>query len=210
MIQSNCPGIQEKLTMKAVFAAVPEHVLEWRRRTDADQWDEMWEGVLHMAPSPTRAHQDAELTLAIWLRQNWAAPNGCRVFTRINVAERGTWPDNYRIPDIVMLTPARFHIDRDEYFDGGPDAVVEIHSPDDEAYEKLDFYAKVGVREVWIIDRDSKQPEIFELAGEEYRKRSPGADNWLRSEVAGAEMRATGQAKLEIRLVGRSESSLLP
>jgi hypothetical protein len=38
--------------MKAVMANVPEHILEWRRRTGADQWDEMWEGVLHMAPSP--------------------------------------------------------------------------------------------------------------------------------------------------------------
>ncbi len=34
--------------MKAVMASVPEHILEWRRRTGADQWDEMWEGVLHM------------------------------------------------------------------------------------------------------------------------------------------------------------------
>ena len=39
--------------MKAVMANVPEHILEWRRRTGADQWDEMWEGVLHMAPSPS-------------------------------------------------------------------------------------------------------------------------------------------------------------
>jgi len=192
--------------MKAVMANVPEHILEWRRRTGADQWDEMWEGVLHMAPSPNRDHQDFELALAMWLRLNWAEPNGCRVYTRINVSEPGTWPDNYRIPDIVLLTPERFHIDRNEYFDGGPDVVVEIHSPGDEAYEKLEFYAKLGVREVWILDRDTKRPEVFELAGDEYHARQADADDWIRSIVANLEMRATGDDKLEIRVVDRPQT----
>jgi Uma2 family endonuclease len=133
-------------------------------------------------------------------------PNGCHVYHQINVAERGTWPDNYRIPDLVLLTPARFPIDRNEYFDGGPDAVVEIHSPDDEAYEKLDFYAKVGVREVWIIERDTKRPEIFELVGDEYRAREAGAGGWLKSDVAGAELRATAVGELEIRIAGRDDT----
>src|SRR3990172_7275684 len=161
--------------MKAVMANVPEHILAWRRRTGADQWDEMWEGVLHMAPSPNRDHQDFEGALEAWLRQHWAAPGGGRVYHQINISEPGTWPDNYRIPDLVLLTPQRFDIDRNEYFDGGPDAVVEIHSPGDEAYEKLDFYAKVGVREVWVIERDTKRPEIYELVGDEYRAREASA-----------------------------------
>lgn len=192
--------------MKAVMANVPEHILEWRRRTGADQWDEMWEGVLHIAPSPNRDHQDFELALAMWLRLNWAEPKGCRVYIRINVAEPGTWPDNFRIPDVLLLTPARFHIDRNEYFDGGPDAVVEIHSPGDEAYDKLDFYAKVGVREVWIIDRDTKRPELLELIGDEFRAIEAGADGWMRSTVAGTELRATTDGELEIRIVGRDDT----
>jgi Uma2 family endonuclease len=192
--------------MKAVMANVPEHILEWRHRTGADQWDEMWKGVLHMAPSPNRDHQDFELTLAMWLRLNWAIPNSCRVYTRINVAEAGAWPDNYRIPDIVLLTPARFDIDHNEYFDGGPDAIVEIHSPGDEAYDKLDFYAKVGVREVWIIDRDTKRPELFELVGDEFQPQETDAEGWLRSNVAGVELRATAGEKLEIRIADRENT----
>src|ERR1044072_4845989 len=109
--------------MKAVMATVPPDILEWRRRTGADQWDEMWEGVLHMAPSPNRDHQDFEGALEAWLRLNWAGPNGCRVYHQINVAQPGTWPKNYRVPDLVLLTPKRFHIDCNEYFEGGPDAV---------------------------------------------------------------------------------------
>jgi Uma2 family endonuclease len=106
----------------------------------------------------------------------------------------------------VLLTPARFEIDRNEYFDGGPDAVVEIYSPGDETYEKLDFYAKLGVREVWIIDRDSRQPEVFLLAGDEHRPLEAMAGGWLNSKVTGVEMRATSDEKLEFRLAGRDDT----
>jgi Uma2 family endonuclease len=193
--------------MKAVMASVPEHILEWRRRTGADRWDEMWEGILHMAPSPNRDHQGFEFRLESWLYEHWAKPNGCQVYHQRNVAEPGTWPDNYRVPDLVLLTPMRFDIDQNEFIDGGPDVVVEIHSPGDEAYEKLDFYAKVAVREVWIINRDSKRPEIFELVGGEHRSRMADANGWLRSDVASAEFRAAGDGKLEIRLTGHPETA---
>lgn len=193
--------------MKAVMANVPEHILQWRRRTGADRYDEVWEGVLHMAPVPNRDHQDFAFCLAMWLRSNWAEPLGCHVHLEINIAEPDTWPDNYRIPDLVLLTRARFHIDRNEYFNGGPDAVVEIHSPGDEAYDKLDFYAKVGVREVWIIERDTKRPEVFELAGDEYVLREADAEGWMRSDVANAQMRANVEGALEIRVVDRPETA---
>jgi Uma2 family endonuclease len=192
--------------MKAVMANVPEHILEWRRRTGADQWDEMWEGVLHMAPSPNRVHQDFEYNLEAWLRQYWAEPNGCRVYHQINVSEPGTWPDNYRIPDLVLLTPARFQIDCNEYFDGGPEVVVEIHSPGDEAYDKLDFYAKIGVLEVWIIDRDTKQPEMLKSLGGEFRAIDADEQGWIRSAVTGVELRAVSNGKLHARIFGRDDT----
>jgi Uma2 family endonuclease len=192
--------------MKAVMANVPEHILEWRRRTGADQWDEMWEGVLHMAPSPNREHQDFELALAMWLRTYWGQPNGSCVYTRINVAEPGTWPNNFRIPDIVMVTPARFRIDRNEYFEGGPDVVIEIHSPGDESYDKLLFYASVGVREVWIVDRDNKRPEVYELIDGAFQMADPIAEDWIQSKVTGIEMRGVSQDQFEIRLISRDDT----
>jgi Uma2 family endonuclease len=192
--------------MKAVIANVPEHILEWRRRTGADQYDEMWEGVLHMAPSPNRNHQDFELALAMWLRLNWAKPYGCRVYTRINVSEPGTWPDNYRVPDIVLLRPERFQIDRNEYFDGGPDAVIEIRSPDDKTYEKFGFYAKANVREIWVIDRDTRKAELFELVRSDFCTREPNADGWLQSIVAPVELRTTSVDDLEIQIIGREDT----
>ena len=54
--------------MKAVIADVPQHLLDSRARNGADQWDEMWEGVLHMPPAPNREHQGLEWELETWLR----------------------------------------------------------------------------------------------------------------------------------------------
>jgi hypothetical protein len=56
--------------------------------------------------------------------------------------------------------PAR---DRGTYWHGGPIVALEVVSPDDRSREKLDFYAKIGTREVLIIDRDPIQIELFQL-----------------------------------------------
>ncbi|MEX2120353.1 MAG: Uma2 family endonuclease [Pirellulales bacterium] len=187
------------------MAEVPQRLLQWRQETGADQYDEIWEGVLHMPPVPNREHQDLEGSLEFWLRLHWAQPLGHKVYHQINVASPGGWPDkNYRVPDLVLLTPDRFGIDRNEYFDGGPDVVVELHSPNDESYEKLDFYAAVGVREVWIIDRDSRRPELFVCGEGRHAPRTADADGWIASAATGIELRHVAAAhKLALRMAGR-------
>jgi Uma2 family endonuclease len=124
------------------------------------------------------------------------------VYHQINVASPGGWPHNYRIPDLVLLTPERFHIDRNEYFEGAPDVVVEIRSPGDETYDKLEFYATLGVLEVWIIDRDRKRPEIYTLQAGQYERRAPDAEGWVGSAVTGIQLRAGESGKLAMRLAG--------
>jgi Uma2 family endonuclease len=160
----------------------------------------MWEGVLHMPPMPNRSHQDLEGAIEAWLRQFWAPSSGGRCYHQINVASIGGWPTNFRIPDLVLLNPDRFHIDKNEYFEGGPTVVVEIRSPDDETYEKLDFYAQLGVVEVWVIDRDSRRPEIFALRGGKYERVSPGAagDQW--SPTANVRLGTSPAGKLVLQL----------
>jgi Uma2 family endonuclease len=106
----------------------------------------------------------------------------------------------------VLLTPGRFGIDRNEYFHGAPDVVVEIHSPGDESFDKLPFYAQLGVPEVWIIDRDTKDPQVFALGAEEYAARSIDADGWLRSPATGVEFRVETPFKLTLRLAGDEAS----
>lgn len=186
--------------------AVMPDVLAYRRRTGADRWDEMWAGVLHMPPAPNRAHQDLSYLLENWLRKHWAASIGGRVHHEVNVASPGRWPHDYRIPDLVLLKPDRFHVDRNEYFEGAPTAVVEIHCPGDEAYEKLDFYAELAVAEAWIIDRDSRRPEVYALAGGQYVQLEPNAEGWLAGGATGIWLRAVEGQKLQLQL-GQARSS---
>lgn len=188
--------------MKAVMPYVPPEILAWRKRTGAECRDEMWEGVLHMGLEPNREHQDLEWAMETYLRLRWARPRKAKVYHRINLASPGGWPHNYRIPDLVLLSPERFHIDHNEYFEGAPDVVVEIRSPNDEAYDKLEFYAELGVPEVWIIDRDSKEPEIYALRAGRYKRKAAGTERWVRSELTGVELRAGKPGKLAIRLEG--------
>ena len=125
-----------------------------------------------------------------WLRTHWARPRGNRVHLEANVASIGGWPNDYRIPDLVLLTPDRFGIDHDVYFEGAPTVVVEIRSPGDETMEKLPFYARLGVPEVWVVDRDTKQPELYLLRAGQYERQSPAADGWHRQPRDGVRFRA--------------------
>jgi len=197
--------------MKAVIPEVPPDILQLRLRTGADRWDEMWEGVLHMPPMPSRGHQDLEGEMETWLRTYWARPGGNKAYHQINLASPGGWPKDYRIPDLLLLTPERFDIDHDEYFEGAPEVVVEIRSPGDEAVEKMPFYAKLGVPEVWFVDRDTKTPQLFVLAEGEYREQAPDDDGWLRSGATGIRFRGEADQKLAMQIIDdQSTRQLLP
>jgi len=161
----------------------------------------MWQGVLHIMPTPYRDHQDLEWALETYLRAAWAKPRGAKVHHQINLASPGGWPDDYRIPDLVLLTSEHFDLDHNEYFEGAVDGVVELRSPGDETYDKLPFYEELGVGEVWVIHRDSKEPEIYLLKKNRYRKQRT-VQGWIRSELTGLELRSTESGQLAIRTQG--------
>jgi Uma2 family endonuclease len=88
--------------------------------------------------------------------------------------------------------------------------VVEIRSPGDESYEKLPFYAQLQIPEVWIIDRDTRQPEIFRLVDADYQSVPPDHDGWVVSSVTAVRMRAE-RGRLAIALLDDPASfRLLP
>jgi Uma2 family endonuclease len=124
------------------------------------------------------------------------------VFHEVNIASPSGWPDNYRIPDLVLLTPDRFAIDHDAYFEGAPTVVVEIRSPGDETMEKLPFYARLGVPEVWLIDRDSRRPEVLVLHAGQYQQQPPTADGWLDSAATGVRLRGEADNRLAMQIAG--------
>ena len=196
--------------MRAVMANVPPDILEWRKRTGGDRFDEMWNGVLHMASTPNRDHQELPGHVWRWLQDHWARPGGHHADPPRNVAPVGGWPHDYRIPDVVLLTSDRFGLDRNDYIEGPPTVVVEVRSPSDETYEKLPFYAALGVPEVWIVDRDSKQPQVHVLRAGDYTLQPAHGDGWTRSAATGVRLRPES-GKLAIQLGEQTETKrLLP
>jgi Uma2 family endonuclease len=192
--------------MKAVMPVALPEVMALRKSTGADIWDEMWEGILHMPPPPNLEHQSFEGSLETYLRLRWAPQHGAKVYHTVAVSPPGGWPNSYRAPDLVLLLPDRFTRIRGEYIEGAPNVVVEIHSPGDEAYEKLPFYAQLGAPEVWIIHRDKKTPESHVLKRGRYKKLAVRADGWTRSPGTGVELRVGKPGKLAVRLLGDEAS----
>ncbi|QDU23079.1 Uma2 family endonuclease [Urbifossiella limnaea] len=199
--------------MRAVIADLPKHWLAERKNSEAAQWDEVWEGVLHMPPMPNGLHQDFVLDLASYLKWEWAKPQGALVRHEVNLTtpeDEDRWTLNFRIPDVVLVSKDRLYIDKTEYMAGAPLVVVEVRSPRDETYDKFPFYAALGVPEVWVFDRDTRAPELYALAaGPAYQPIAPGADGWLVSPAAGVAFRHAGGAKVAAR-VGDGPAVELP
>jgi len=198
--------------MKAVIKEMPKKWLEERRASDASRYDEVWEGVLHMAPAPNTDHQELAGALFILLTERWAKRVGGLVLYEVNVTtpeDEPNWSNNYRIPDIVMLSPERLIYRKRDYIVGPPLVCIEFHSPGDESYDKLPFYAKLGVPEAWIIHRDSKEPELHVLDGESYQVAKVDEEGWGHSAAVGIAMKSANQ-KLLVRFGDEKEASIVP
>ena len=169
--------------MKALILQLPEEELVRRRQTGIDRYDEMWAGVLHMAPAPAYEHQRMVSAIDRFVGAL------CDRYARgvlapgINVFSDASGSQDYRIPDLTFVSAERQHIIApDGIRGGGPDVVIEIRSPEDETYAKLPFFARLGVREVIVVQRDSKDVEIFRLVGSEYMAVLQDDRGWTRSE----------------------------
>src|SRR5947209_3172810 len=120
-----------------------ERLIERRRRLGQDLFDEVWNGILHMNPSPAGRHAWIDQQLAVLLGPP-ALQAGLIATGPVNV---GLDQDNFRVPDRAL------HRDwSDRVWYPTVALVVEIVSPDDESWEKLDFYAERDVDEVLIVD----------------------------------------------------------
>jgi Uma2 family endonuclease len=170
--------------MKALILKLSDEELARRRLTGIDRYDEMWEGVLHMPPAPAYEHQRLVSAIDRFLGLLCERRERGVLAPAVNVFNKAAANPDYRIPDLTFVaTSRRDIIARDGIRGGGPDAVIEIRSPDDETYDKLPFFARLGVGEVIVVDRDTKKPEIYRLSGSQYLAVHPDFERWLRSEV---------------------------
>jgi len=166
--------------MRAVLVHVTDRELADRRSKGLDRWDEMWDGVLHMTPAPTFEHQRILDRLIGFLESLLRMSGRGQLASGVNVFGAES---NYRVPDLTFVAAGREHIIHEEGVrGGGPDAIIEIRSPYDETYDKFPFFASLGVREVIVIDRDSKRPELYRLAGSQFVALQEDEQGLLRSE----------------------------
>lgn len=135
-----------------------EALLERRRATGADRRDEIWDGVLHMAPAPRRQHADIQAQLLALLRPS-ALAAGLRPLGDFNLGG----PDNYRIPDAGLVAPGS-----DTLYLPTAAVVIEVLSPHDETWQKLPFYAAHEVQEVLVVDPDTHGVDWLALTGGRY------------------------------------------
>jgi Uma2 family endonuclease len=160
----------------------------------------MWEGALHMPRAPTYEHRRTVDELMLFLAPLLKRRKAGALRAGINVFRHAAPREDYRIPDLTFIAAGNERIiAEDGTRGGGPDAVIEVRSPSDETYEKLSFFAALGVREVVVVDRDTKKPEVYRLAGDRYLAVSADRDGRVTSEVLGVRFRAVeGCPGLEI------------
>src|SRR5713101_4397194 len=123
-----------------------------RQQREVDKYDEVWEGVYVVPPLARNPHQDVATALSGILFNIINLEDRDRVHAGANVSDRrDNWEHNYRCPDVVVVLKDGRAIDCGTHWLGGPDFVVEVESPREQAVRKIPFYSKLQVREVLII-----------------------------------------------------------
>lgn len=137
-------------------------VLRERRRCNGDRYDEVWDGTYYMSPLANIEHQEIATQLCFALMQWLGSGPGLHIYQGINVSDReDDWTENFRCPDVAVYLPGNPAKARDTHWLGGPDFAVEVLSRGDRARKKFDFYFKVGVRELLLIDRGPWALELY-------------------------------------------------
>jgi Putative restriction endonuclease len=131
-----------------------------RRALGLDTHDEVWKGEYHMAPTAHSSHGWLDDQLAVLLHP-LAQAAGLGGTGPFNLGE----PDDFRVPDrgLHRTRPNAVWI---------PTAavVVEIESPDDETWDKLDFYAGHGVDELLIVSAKTRSVTCLVLEDGRYER----------------------------------------
>lgn len=137
----------------------PAELQDWldrRRELGQDGYDEVWDGVYHVAAMAhgRQGRLQHELPFALRGRARAAGLIGSGP---VNIGR----PENFRVPDAVYLRTGETAL-------WNPTAaiVVEIVSPDDESRLKFDFYFRAGVEEVLILDPQERTVEWYVRGGD--------------------------------------------
>jgi Uma2 family endonuclease len=123
-------------------------------------------GVLRAADAPSTAHQrvvgELFLALATFVREHRL---GDLLFAPMDVILDADLALVVQ-PDLVFLSEARRHQLTDRIY-GAPDLVIEVLSPDPRIGrldERIDWFARYGVRECWLASIPERAIAVLSLA----------------------------------------------
>jgi len=130
---------------------------------------EIIEGTLYETPSPTWAHQTVLFNLTVLLAPFVQALGGFLRFAPFDVFFPGADPVQ---PDIVIVLPDGNGRPLQRGIKGPPDLVIEVLSPSNRGHDLLTkraLYARAGVREYWVADREARTLQTLVLDGDVLR-----------------------------------------
>lgn len=183
--------------MKAVLLEIPEPLLGWlneRARLGHDRIDEMWNGVLHMVPPPGGEHQRRGSRL-IEILGPLARERGLVATYETGVFRPGQ-ADDYRVPDVAVWSSTNMS---KRGVEGRAELVIETRSANDESWEKLPFYAEMGIPEVLIIDGDVASVLRLTATGAAYTPVEADPGGWVALAAVALELRTDPAGGLLVR-----------
>ncbi len=156
-----------------------EALLARRCALDLDRWDEVWDGVYVMAPFAHSRHGaiKSDIVFAIEGRARRAGLRGGDSF---NLGE----PTDYRGPDAGWHRSGANRV-----YVPTAAIVLEVLSPHDETFAKLDFYAAHGVEELLVADPDTRTVRCWHLHDASYTEADRSALLDLTMQALVAEVR---------------------
>jgi Uma2 family endonuclease len=138
-------------------------------RFDEAERYEIYDGkLISMSPFPSFYHQELVLKLARLVSTFLDThPLGRLALAPLDVIFSD---DNTAQPDLLFIANENAGIIKTRVF-GAPDLAAEIISPSSitrDRYEKLEQYARFGVKECWIIDPANRSIEVLTLRDGRY------------------------------------------
>lgn len=192
--------------------SLAKRLLDERKASGGDRYDEVWEGVYMLSPMAGNAHQRVVLRLARVLQDVVEPDDAGEVFAGVNLSDRwDDWEEDYRVPDIAVFLRRGGAEDLDSHWRGPADFLVEVTSPGDQTRERLPFYGRLGVRELLIVDRDPWGLEMYRVSRGKMRKAAQAGlkEGEVRSAVLGLAFRLVAsrpRARIEVKHLESGQS----
>jgi hypothetical protein len=128
-------------------------------------YDEVWDGEYHMAPMAHSSHGRLQAEV-ISLLTPLASTAGLVMTGPFNLGV----PSDFRVPDLGLHRD-----DPDAVWVPNAVLVGEIESADDETWEKLSFYASLGVEEVVVVSAERRSVTWLILEAGDYARSAGSA-----------------------------------